>query len=133
MRPMPKTAPSSFSESQDVKPKKPFIRFTKRKRHSSPFVIPDGSQVISLPSSPEPPVEEDYAKDEIDDDYQEKSSSLPHGSGWVKKNKPSRAKSMPPARTTANATAGRRSIPPSSMPARTNTKSRGQRKSMTRF
>ncbi|KAF5486887.1 hypothetical protein CGCS363_v013736 [Colletotrichum siamense] len=133
MRPMPKTAPSSFSESQDVKPKKPFIRFTKRKSQSSPFVIPDGSQVISLSSSPEPLVEEDYAEDEIDDDYQEKSSSLPHGSGWVKKNKPSRAKSMPPARTTANAAVGRRSIPPSSMPARTNTKSRGQRKSMTRF
>ncbi|KAK4167886.1 hypothetical protein QBC43DRAFT_202752 [Cladorrhinum sp. PSN259] len=59
---------------------------------SQPFQIPEGSQVFSLlSSSPEPLVEENYAEDDIDETYlaseQDTGSSLPHGSGWVEKNK----------------------------------------------
>jgi hypothetical protein len=59
---------------------------------SSSFHVPDGSQVIMLDSSS--PMAEDYADDDVDETYaaerHEDSSSLPHGSGWVTKNKPSR-------------------------------------------
>ncbi|KAK3995701.1 hypothetical protein QBC44DRAFT_233413 [Cladorrhinum sp. PSN332] len=82
---------------------------------SQPFQIPKGSQVVSLlTSSPEPPVEEDYAEDDIDETYkdsgmddgeeeEDEGSSLPHGSGWVEKKKKNKKKkamargvSMPP-------------------------------------
>jgi hypothetical protein len=71
--------------------------------HSSPFVVPKGSQVVSfLTSSPEPEIEEDYAEDSIDETYKE--TSMPTGSGWVKKPRARRGVSMPaasPAQDTA--------------------------------
>lgn len=70
---------------------------------SSQFRIPEGSQVVSLlSSSPEPEAVENYAEDDIDETYkdsgadeeeeeeEEEESSLPRGSGWVKKNKKSK-------------------------------------------
>ncbi|KAF6831267.1 hypothetical protein CPLU01_06824 [Colletotrichum plurivorum] len=130
IKPVIKTAPSSFSEATDAWPST-----RTRKRTSSPFVLPEGSQVISLSSRSSSPVEEYielYAEDDIDEDYEEKSSSLPHGAGWVQMNKPprakSRAKSMPAARAGHKAAGGRRSIPPSTVPEMSK-KSRGSRKS----
>ncbi|KAH6627291.1 hypothetical protein B0J18DRAFT_465224 [Chaetomium sp. MPI-SDFR-AT-0129] len=47
-------------------------------KSGSPFMIPQGSQVVSLlTSSPEPELEEDYAEDSIDETYNE-----PDG-GWL--------------------------------------------------
>jgi hypothetical protein len=52
--------------------------------NSSPFVPPEGSQVVNIvTSSPEPELVEHYAEDDIDGTYQE--PSLPAGAGWVKK------------------------------------------------
>ncbi|KAK3935584.1 hypothetical protein QBC46DRAFT_397159 [Diplogelasinospora grovesii] len=66
-------------------------------RPSSQFSIPEGSQVVSLlTSSPEPVFEENYAEDSIDGTYED-STSLPSGSGWVKKARNPRAGSMPAA------------------------------------
>lgn len=48
--------------------------------------IPPGSQVIVIPSSPEPPepeIVEHYANNSIDGTYEE--SQMPNGSGWVSK------------------------------------------------
>ncbi|KAG7407632.1 hypothetical protein Forpe1208_v012848 [Fusarium oxysporum f. sp. rapae] len=68
-------------------------------KQESQFVIPEGSQVIELSSSP-PSVQyaEDYAQDSEDETYQD--SPLPQGSGWVQKkhsevNTRSRGKSLP--------------------------------------
>lgn len=57
---------------------------TTKKEKPSPFQIPEGSQVITLSSSPTSAnFEEDYAHDGVDDTYRE--GSLPKGSGWVSK------------------------------------------------
>ena len=65
-------------------------------RVTSPsFVVPQGSQVVSLlSSSPEPEMEEHYAEDSMDETYQE-PSSLPKGPGWAKKSRSRRDISMP--------------------------------------
>jgi hypothetical protein len=65
-------------------------------RHaSSPFVIPEGSQVVSLlSSSPEPEVEEYYAEDSLDETYED--PDLPSGPGWVKKARPRRGEGKKP-------------------------------------
>jgi len=61
---------------------------------SSPFVVPKGSQVVSLlSSSPERELEEHYAEDSIDDTYE--GPSMPSGSGWVKKSRPRRGNPEP--------------------------------------
>ncbi|KAL2118735.1 hypothetical protein VTJ04DRAFT_8395 [Mycothermus thermophilus] len=69
----------------------------------SSFVIPPGSQVVSLiSSSPEPELEEHYAEDSIDETYQE--PGMPTGSGWVpKKTRPRRGVSVPPAQVSEEA------------------------------
>jgi hypothetical protein len=77
----------------------------------APFVVPEGSQVVSLlSSSPEPELEEHYAEDSVDETYTEPSSSLPDGSGWVQKNK---KKEKRPGRGLG----GKSLPPPSSAPA----------------
>ncbi|KAF9769032.1 hypothetical protein IL306_013588 [Fusarium sp. DS 682] len=72
---------------------------SQKAKQESQFVIPEGSQVIELSSSP-PSVQyaEDYAQDSEDGTYQD--SPLPQGSGWVQKNYSevntrSRGKSLP--------------------------------------
>ncbi|KAK2927707.1 hypothetical protein FoTM2_012883 [Fusarium oxysporum f. sp. vasinfectum] len=68
-------------------------------KQESQFVIPEGSQVIELSSSPlSVQYTEDYAQDSEDETYQD--SPLPQGSGWVQKkhsevNTRSRGKSLP--------------------------------------
>lgn len=53
-------------------------------KQESQFVIPEGSQVIELSSSPlSVQYTEDYAQDSEDETYQD--SPLPQGSGWVQK------------------------------------------------
>ncbi|TDZ15804.1 hypothetical protein Cob_v011219 [Colletotrichum orbiculare MAFF 240422] len=135
VKPRFNTAPSSFTESQDVKPS---ARNGRRK--SSPFRVPEGSQVITLsssrPSSPGLEFTEYYAEDDIDKDYEEKSSSLPRGPGWVQKNKPPRAKlraKSTPAGSAAARTGGESSLAPSTRPIKLILKSRGQRKSSGGF
>ncbi|GJC79796.1 hypothetical protein ColLi_02634 [Colletotrichum liriopes] len=135
MKPVLKSASSPIVEKQDDKP---FLR--KRERKSSSFVIPPGSQVVTLSSSPpDSPLQEVYAEDGIDADYQDdnKISSLPHGSGWVQKTKPSRvssrAKSMPANQGTTRSASARRPIPPSSLPAKPGARGKGQRKPSTKF
>lgn len=72
----------------------------------SPFVIPEGSQVVSLlDSSPEPEIEEHYADDSVDETYRE--PGMPTGSGWVKKSRTRRGVSVP-ASSAARETAPRR-------------------------
>ncbi|OHE97243.1 hypothetical protein CORC01_07497 [Colletotrichum orchidophilum] len=130
-----KSAPSSFIETEETKPR--LLR--ERVRAGSPFVVPPGSQVVTLSSSPpSSPLEENSPEDNVDMNYDDdNSSSLPHGSGWVQKNKPSkvnpRAKSVPATGTTARSATTGRSIPPSSIPARSGTKGKGPRKSSTNF
>lgn len=46
---------------------------TRTTRFSGSFVIPEGSQVITLSSSPEPEPNEDYADDDVDETYHESS------------------------------------------------------------
>ncbi|GKT60012.1 hypothetical protein ColTof4_00153 [Colletotrichum tofieldiae] len=135
MKPVMKSASSPIVEKQD---NKPFLR--KRERKSSSFVIPPGSQVVTLSSSPpDSPLQEVYAEDSIDADYQDDNniSSLPHGSGWVQKTRPSRvssrAKSMPANQGTTRSASARRSIPPSSLPAKPGARGKGQRKPSTKF
>ncbi|KXH63072.1 hypothetical protein CSAL01_09959 [Colletotrichum salicis] len=135
LKPTAKSAPSSFIETEDVKPR--LLR--ERVRTGSPFVVPPGSQVVTLSSSPPSSLlEENCAEDDVDEDYEENnSSSLPHGSGWVQKNKPPkanpRAKSVPAARLTAKTATTGRPVPSSSMPARSAARSaaraKGPRKS----
>ncbi|KAJ3938385.1 uncharacterized protein N0V96_011633 [Colletotrichum fioriniae] len=135
LKPTVKSAPSSLIETEDIKPH--LLR--ERVRKGSPFVVPPGSQVVTLSSSPpSSPLEENYAEDDVDEDYEDNnSSSLPHGSGWVQKNKPSkanpRAKSVPAARSTAKTATAGRSVPSRSMPARSAMKGKGPRKSSARF
>ncbi|KXH38814.1 hypothetical protein CNYM01_05993 [Colletotrichum nymphaeae SA-01] len=130
-----KSVPSSLVEVEDIKPR----RLRERVRTASPFVVPPGSQVVTLSSSPpSSPLEENYAEDDVDEDYEENnSSSLPRGSGWVQKSKPAkanpRAKSVPAARGTAKTATAGRSVPSSSMPARSAAKGKGPRKSSARF
>ncbi|KAK1633962.1 hypothetical protein BDP81DRAFT_473543 [Colletotrichum phormii] len=135
LKPTAKSAPSSFIETEDVQPR--LLR--ERVRTGSPFVVPPGSQVVTLSSSPpSSPLEENYAEDDVDEDYEENnSSSLPHGSGWVQKNKPPkanpRAKSVPAARPTAKTATTGRPVSSSSMPARPAAKGKGPCKSSARF
>ncbi|CAM1509400.1 Fc.00g031390.m01.CDS01 [Cosmosporella sp. VM-42] len=72
----------------------------------SPFKIPEGSQVITLSSSPASVrFSEDYAHDSIDESYKDSPSPLPKGSGSVKREESdvlrretrSRGKSLPAA------------------------------------
>lgn len=91
-------------------------------RRSAPFQIPEGSQVITLSSSPpSSSLEEDYAEDSLDETYEDEGSSLPRGSGWVQKNRTSvaenrerdtrgRAKSMSSGQTPT--LSGKKSLPP---------------------
>ncbi|KAM5376086.1 hypothetical protein ACJA88_007197 [Fusarium oxysporum] len=68
-------------------------------KQESQFVIPEGSQVIELSSSPlSVQYTKDYAQDSEDETYQD--SPLPQGSGWVQKkhsevNTRSRGKGLP--------------------------------------
>ncbi|OHW93907.1 hypothetical protein CSPAE12_07633 [Colletotrichum incanum] len=135
MKPVVKSASSPIVKKQDIKP---LLR--KQERKSSSFMIPPGSQVVRLSSSPpDSPPREVYAEDSIDADYQDdnKISSLPHGSGWVQETKPSRAssraKSMPANQSTTRSASARRSIPPSSLPAKSGARGGGQRKPSTKF
>jgi hypothetical protein len=64
----------------------------------SPFVVPGGSQVVSLvSSSPEPELEEHYAEDSIDETYKE--PSVLASSGWIKKPRALRGVSVPASST----------------------------------
>ncbi|KAG9255699.1 uncharacterized protein F5Z01DRAFT_553512 [Emericellopsis atlantica] len=70
------------------------------RRRLSPFQLPEGSQVIELISNPvSPRPVEHYPDDSMDETYQdeedEEGSSLPHGSGWVQKNKVKRESRRP--------------------------------------
>ncbi|KAK4151862.1 hypothetical protein C8A00DRAFT_16788 [Chaetomidium leptoderma] len=72
---------------------------------SSPFVVPEGSQVVSLvSSSPEPELEEHYAEDSVDETYKEPTGSMPTGAGWVKKSRARRGVSMPASPAARDAT-----------------------------
>lgn len=74
-----------------------------RARRSSPFVIPPGSQVVTIDSSPiSAQITETYADDEIDETYQDEPR-LPRGPGWVEKYIAPKSKR------------GRRTMPSSSM------------------
>lgn len=61
---------------------------------SSPFVVPEGSQVITLTSSPaSESFDENYADDNLDDTYEDPAtSSLPKGEGWVTQKKAGRGR-----------------------------------------
>lgn len=63
-------------------------------RTSTSFVLPEGSQVVALSSSPAPKAAaEKYAEDRRDDTYEDpESSSLPNGPGWVTKKTPGRGR-----------------------------------------
>jgi hypothetical protein len=97
-RSKPPTAPHIKTERASPNPATPGSRAQSRKsaRVTSPsFVVPQGSQVVSLlSSSPEPEMEENYAEDSMDETYQE-PSSLPKGPGWAKKSRSRRDTSMP--------------------------------------
>ncbi|KFA52302.1 hypothetical protein S40293_00580 [Stachybotrys chartarum IBT 40293] len=74
-----------------------------RARRSSPFVVPPGSQVVTIDSSPiSAQITETYADDEIDETYQDEPR-LPRGPGWVEKYIAPKSKR------------GRRTMPSSSM------------------
>ncbi|KAK3904125.1 hypothetical protein C8A05DRAFT_32089 [Staphylotrichum tortipilum] len=125
------TTPKRLSPSQRaVKPSPaPSIKIervpsaSRAGRTSSPFVVPEGSQVASLlSSSPERELEEHYAEDSIDDTYEE--PNMPSGSSWVKKSRPRRGNPEP-------VSVSGRSIVSSSMPATTQSgwKQKGGKKS----
>ncbi|KAJ4267218.1 hypothetical protein NW762_003319 [Fusarium torreyae] len=114
-------------------------------KQETQFMIPEGSQVVELSSSP-PSVQftEDYAQDSQDETYQD--SPLPHGSGWVQKKMSdvktrSRGKSLPAAATTSKTTTtrtrvtrGRTSLPPArDATASAFSQIRGRRKSTRKF
>lgn len=117
-------------------PKKP-PKFKKEK--TSPFMIPEGSQVITLSSSPASErFEEDYAHDSIDETYQD--SPLPRGSGWVKKTDTksvprretrSRGRSVPATGAKSQAGLGRQSVPVPTASAVSQIK--GRRKTSLKF
>lgn len=85
---------------------------SQRVKRESPFVIPEGSQVIELSSSP-PSVQfaEHYADDSVDGTYQDNSVS--QGSGWVQKSfmTRSRGKSVPAAAASASNSTGSQTRP----------------------
>ncbi|KAK4237482.1 hypothetical protein C8A03DRAFT_15970 [Achaetomium macrosporum] len=96
--PKPSTAPRIKTEPASPPARIKAERATTSSRNS-PFVVPEGSQVVSLlSSSPEPELEEHYAEDSIDETYAEPSSSLPDGSGWVQKRKKKREREKKEAR-----------------------------------
>ncbi|GKT91311.1 LOW QUALITY PROTEIN: hypothetical protein Ct61P_09161 [Colletotrichum tofieldiae] len=133
MKPVMKSASSPIVEKQD---NKPFLR--KRERKSSSFVIPPGSQVVTLSSSPpDSPLQEVYAEDSIDADYQDDNniSSLPHGSGWVQKTRPSRLEGQKYAgEPRDNKVSERKEIHPSQLPTcQARREGKGQRKPSTKF
>jgi hypothetical protein len=98
--PLIRSFKSEGSKTEDPEPKHVATPPTSQKvKQESQFIIPEGSQVIELSSSP-PSVQytEDYAQDSEDETYQD--SPLPQGSGWVQKkhgevNTRSRGKSLP--------------------------------------
>ncbi|KAL2016069.1 hypothetical protein VTK56DRAFT_4307 [Thermocarpiscus australiensis] len=92
-----KTEPASPGPTtRDTRPNRPTSSKPVRVTGGSPFVVPEGSQVVSLlSSSPEPELEEHYAEDSIDETYEE--PDMPTGSGWVKKSRGRRGVSMPAA------------------------------------
>ncbi|RSL97180.1 hypothetical protein CEP52_011051 [Fusarium oligoseptatum] len=118
-----KSLRSLFPNATQPEPSKSLssLQPVKKVKRESPFVIPEGSQVIELSSSP-PSVQfvEHYADDSVDGTYQD--NSMPQGSGWVQKNfmTRSRGKSVPAAAASAsNSTSsqtrparGRTSLPP---------------------
>ncbi|KAK3307821.1 uncharacterized protein B0T15DRAFT_490434 [Chaetomium strumarium] len=116
--PKPSTTPSRIKAERASPPARiKAERATSSSSRKSPFVVPEGSQVVSLlSSSPEPELEEHYAEDSIDETCAEPSSSLPDGSGWVQKNK-KKEKMKKEARPGRGLGGGRRVPPPSSAPA----------------
>ncbi|KFH42016.1 hypothetical protein ACRE_072500 [Hapsidospora chrysogenum ATCC 11550] len=111
-------------------------------RRSAPFQIPEGSQVITLSSSPpSSPVQENYAEDSLDETYEDERPSLPRGPGWVQKNRAGvgenrerdtrgRAKSMSSGQT--RTLSGNKSLPPQSS-AGPATHGFGRRRTMNKF
>ncbi|KAH9984910.1 hypothetical protein F4779DRAFT_322392 [Xylariaceae sp. FL0662B] len=63
----------------------PFRKQRSSKPRSSQISIPYGSQVVELSSDSEPVYAENYADDEVDENYSPRSSSIPRGGGWVDK------------------------------------------------
>ena len=111
-------------------------------RRSAPFQIPEGSQVITLSSSPpSSPAQENYAEDSLDETYEDERPSLPRGPGWVQKNRVGvaenrergtrgRAKSMSSGQT--RTLSGKKSLPPPSS-AGPATHGFGRRRTMNKF
>ena len=92
--PKPSSTPHVKTERATPSPA-PAARRTAR-ASSSPFAVPEGSQVVSLlTSSPEPELEEHYAEDSIDETYNEPSMNMSTGSGWVKKQRARRGVNVP--------------------------------------
>ncbi|KAI0871513.1 hypothetical protein GGS24DRAFT_471291 [Hypoxylon argillaceum] len=56
-----------------------------RRKPPKPFIIPAGSQVVELSSDSESVYEENYADDDIDENYSPIPDSMPRGDGWVQK------------------------------------------------
>ncbi|KAJ4124294.1 hypothetical protein NW768_009653 [Fusarium equiseti] len=114
-------------------------------KEESQFMVPDGSQVIELSSSP--PYVEHYAEDNEDETYHD--PPLPQGSGWLQKNYSevktrSRGKSLPAATakevksktttTQARTARGRTSLPPArAVTASAFSQIRGRRKPTRKF
>ncbi|KAG7289987.1 hypothetical protein NEMBOFW57_006366 [Staphylotrichum longicolle] len=87
----PSSAPPIKNERASTSPAPAVLRTARAT--SSPFAVPEGSQVVSLlTSSPEPELEEHYAEDSIDETYNE--PNMPSGSGWVKKQRTRRGLSV---------------------------------------
>ena len=101
-----KASPAPHIKNERASPSPDRIARANSSACSSPFVVPKGSQVVSLlTSSPEPEIEEDYAEDSIDETYKE--TSMPTGSGWVKKPRARRGVSMPAASPAQDTAPGR--------------------------
>ena len=115
-QPEPSKTPSSLQPVKVEAPVKTERSATpptsQRVKRESPFVIPEGSQVVELSSSP-PSVQfvEHYADDSVDGTYQD--NSVPQGSGWVQKNfmTRSRGKSVPAAAASASNSTGSQTRP----------------------
>ncbi|WQF88256.1 hypothetical protein CDEST_13270 [Colletotrichum destructivum] len=139
--------PSSLSDSVDLPDIKPAVISTtrspstgtrdikpllrRRERRESPFLVPPGSQVVKLSSSPpSSPPQESYAEDSIDADYEDDSnkSSLRRSSRAG-----SRAMSVPAKRRATASASARGPIPSSSLPARPGARERRQRKPSPKF
>ena len=122
-QPVSADKPDKFSTPRrdPATPVKPRAKADKAK---SPFKIPPVSQVIDLDSSPASPrFAEHYADDSLDETYDDRSSSLPHGPGWVQKSRP---------RRDAKAD-GRKSMPPASSMSAFMVHGKGRRKTTRRF